>query len=247
MQDEQHAVLADGEQQLLVRYERVIPSRNSSDNDRQVRPRCTFAMRPARGQSVRLQAPCLRTRPMNAARVSLSGSVAGTALEVRARIRWWCRGWIAWTGMPGWMEYNRRGGSPLAGAADVALAAVATPRASPASALEGRLQQLFLQARPRASQARFIGCRAAPLSLLPLHVGTSLPDVPMLSGDPMFECTPALWRIPEYGDLPCTRVLLAKDSQYPLADSGCPGSPTCGDPSSGPRAATAVDTGPSPP
>jgi len=37
VQDEQHAVLADGVQQLLVRYEGVIPSRNSSDNDRQIR------------------------------------------------------------------------------------------------------------------------------------------------------------------------------------------------------------------
>lgn len=57
------------------------------------------------------------------------------------------------------MEYNRgEGPAVLAGAADVAAAAVATPRASsvPASALEGQLQQLFLQADP-ALRKRFIG------------------------------------------------------------------------------------------
>ena len=57
VQDEQHAVLADGEQQLLVRYEGVIPSRNSSDNDRQVRSEPQVLRYEARGQSVRLQAP----------------------------------------------------------------------------------------------------------------------------------------------------------------------------------------------
>lgn len=57
------------------------------------------------------------------------------------------------------MEYNRgEGPAVLAGAADVTAAAVATPRASsvPASALEGQLQQLFLQADP-ALRKRFIG------------------------------------------------------------------------------------------
>ena len=86
VQDEQHAVLADGEQQLLVRYEGVIPSRNSSDNDRQVRSEPQVLRYEARGQSVRLQAPVPADEAgmERYARAPVLGLVAGgQPLEVR--------------------------------------------------------------------------------------------------------------------------------------------------------------------
>ncbi len=162
VQDEQHAVLGDGEQQLLVRYEGVIPSRNSSDNDRQVRSEPQVLRYEARGQSVRLQAPVPADEAgmERYARAPVLGLVAGgQPLEVRQDTLMVQGMQIGMDWHARLMEYNRgEGPAVLAGAADVAAAVVATPRASsvPASALEGQLQQLFLQADP-ALRKRFIG------------------------------------------------------------------------------------------
>ena len=106
--------------------------------------------------------PCLRTRPgWNATPgPPVLGLVAGEQpLEVRQDTLVVQGMQIGMDWHASLMEYNRgEGPAVLAGAADVTAAAVATPRASsvPASALEGQLQQLFLQADP-ALRKRFIG------------------------------------------------------------------------------------------
>lgn len=161
LQDEQHATLADGEQQLLVRYEGVIPSRNSSENDRQVRSdpqvvryqasnqRLTLvAQQPADEQAMvaYAKAPVVTLQANGQAldtqqdALMTSGMLIG--MDWRARLE----------------EYNRSGGKAaltMAGAATTvaagkAVSAVAT------SELEGRLQQLFLQADPELRK-RFVG------------------------------------------------------------------------------------------
>lgn len=161
LQDEQHATLADGEQQLLVRYEGVIPSRNSSENDRQVRSdpqvvryqasnqRLTLvAQQPADEQAmvtyakapvVTLQANGQALDTQQDALVT-SGMLIG--MDWRARLE----------------EYNRSGGKAaltMAGAVTTVAAGKAVPAVA-TSELEGRLQQLFLQADPELRK-RFVG------------------------------------------------------------------------------------------
>ena len=113
----------------------------------------------------------------------------------------------------------------LAGAADVTAAAVATPRASsvPASALEGQLQQLFLQADP-ALRKRFIGWAVPIFKFAPRcsNVGTSLiPDVPMLISEaPCLNCTPPSGGYPDTrGSAPVPRPA-GQRQPVSLADSG---------------------------
>ncbi|WP_042881200.1 DUF2057 domain-containing protein, partial [Aeromonas sp. ZOR0002] len=121
VQDEQHAVLADGEQQLLVRYEGVIPSRNSSDNDRQVRSEPQVLRYEARGQSVRLQAPVPADEAgmERYARAPVLGLVAGgQPLEVRQDTLMVQGMQIGMDWHARLMEYNRgEGPAVLAGAA----------------------------------------------------------------------------------------------------------------------------------
>lgn len=160
VQDEQHALLADGEQQLLVRYEGVIPSRSSSDNDRLVRSEPQVIRYEARGQSVRLQA-AVPTDEAGMERYAkaptLSLLAGGQPLEVRQEplvvqgmqigMDWHAR--LA--------EYNRGAGQAVLATGAVAATAAATPaQALPASELEGQLQQLFLKADPELRK-RFIG------------------------------------------------------------------------------------------
>lgn len=161
LQDEQHATLADGEQQLLVRYEGVIPSRNSSENDRQVRSdpqvvryqasnqRLTLvAQQPADEQAMvaYAKAPVVTLQANGQAldtqqdALMTSGMLIG--MDWRARLE----------------EYNRSGGKAaltMAGAATTVAAGNAV-HAVATSELEGRLQQLFLQADPELRK-RFVG------------------------------------------------------------------------------------------
>ena len=157
VQDERHGVLADGVQQLLVRYEGVIPSRNSSDNDRQIRSEPQVIRFEARGQSVRLQAtvptdekgmeryakaPVVSLlagdKPLKVQQESLVVNGMQIGMDWHARL----------------MEYNRGTGKAVLATGAVATAAQAP--SVPASELEGQLQQLFLQADPELRK-RFIG------------------------------------------------------------------------------------------
>ena len=158
VQDEQHAVLADGEQQLLVRYEGVIPSRNSSDNDRQIRSEPQVIRFEARGQSVRLQAtvPTDEKGMERYAKTPVVSLLAGDKpLKVQQEA-------LVVNGMQigmDWharlMEYNRGTGKAVLAAGAVATTAAQAPSV-PASELEGQLQRLFLQADPELRK-RFIG------------------------------------------------------------------------------------------
>ncbi|WP_439841972.1 DUF2057 domain-containing protein [Aeromonas taiwanensis] len=161
VQDEQHAVLADGVQQLLVRYEGVIPSRNSSDNDRQIRSEPQVLRYEASGQSVRLQAtvPSDEKGMERYARAPTLGLVAGgQPLGVQQDV-------LVVQGMQigmDWharlMEYNRGTGAAVLASVAPVTQTTPMPQAAtvPASALEGQLQQLFLQADPELRK-RFIG------------------------------------------------------------------------------------------
>ena len=160
VQDEQHAVLADGAQQLLVRYEGVIPSRNSSDNDRQIRSEPQVIRYDASGQSVRLQAavPTDERGMARYARAPVVSLLAGDKpLNVQQDV-------LVVNGMQIGMdwsarlaEYNRGAGKAVLVTGGVATTAAAAQGPSvSASALEGQLQQLFLKADPELRK-RFIG------------------------------------------------------------------------------------------
>lgn len=157
VQDEQHGVLADGAQQLLVRYEGVIPSRNSSDNDRQIRSEPQVIRYEARGQSVRLQAAVPTDekgmeRYAKAPVVSLLAGDKPLKVQQEALVVNGMQIGMDWHARL--MEYNRGTGKAVL-ATTVAATAVQAPSV-PASELEGQLQQLFLQADPELRK-RFIG------------------------------------------------------------------------------------------
>ncbi|MFN4323494.1 DUF2057 domain-containing protein [Aeromonas media] len=159
VQDERHGVLADGAQQLLVRYEGVIPSRNSSDNDRQIRSEPQVIRYEASGQSVRLQAAVptdekgmeryakapvvsllVGDKPLKVQQESLVVNGMQIGMDWHARL----------------MEYNRGTGKAVLATGAVATAAAVQAPSVPASELEGQLQQLFLRADPELRK-RFIG------------------------------------------------------------------------------------------
>lgn len=157
VQDEQHGVLADGAQQLLVRYEGVIPSRNSSDNDRQIRSEPQVIRYEARGQSVRLQAAVPTDekgmeRYAKAPVVSLLVGDKPLKVQQEALVVNGMQIGMDWHARL--MEYNRGTGKAVL-ATTVAATAVQAPSV-PASELEGQLQQLFLRADPELRK-RFIG------------------------------------------------------------------------------------------
>ncbi|MGY3884318.1 DUF2057 domain-containing protein [Aeromonas aquatica] len=161
LQDDRHAVLADGEQQLLVRYEGVIPSRNSSDNDRQIRSEPQVIRYEARGLQLKLQAAVPTDengmeRYAKAPAMSLQGAgqpVAAVQDELAIKGMQIGMDWPARLA-----EYNRGAGkAALMTAAATATAPGETQTASvPANELERQLQQLFLQADPELRK-RFIG------------------------------------------------------------------------------------------
>ena len=157
VQDERHGVLADGAQQLLVRYEGVIPSRNSSDNDRQIRSEPQVIRYEASGQSVRLQAAVPTDekgmeRYAKAPVVSLLVGDKPLKVQQEALVVNGMQIGMDWHARL--MEYNRGTGKAVL-ATTVAATAVQAPSV-PASELEGQLQQLFLQADPELRK-RFIG------------------------------------------------------------------------------------------
>ena len=157
VQDERHGVLADGAQQLLVRYEGVIPSRNSSDNDRQIRSEPQVIRYEARGQSVRLQAAVPTDekgmeRYAKAPVVSLLAGDKPLKVQQEALVVNGMQIGMDWHARL--MEYNR--GTGKAVLATTAAVTAAQAPSVPASELEGQLQQLFLQADPELRK-RFIG------------------------------------------------------------------------------------------
>lgn len=159
VQDERHGVLADGAQQLLVRYEGVIPSRNSSDNDRQIRSEPQVLRYEASGQSVRLKAlvPTDEKGMERYAKAPVVSLLAGDKpLQVQQEA-------LVVNGMQigmDWharlMEYNRGTGKAVLATGAVATTAAVQAPSVPASELEGQLQQLFLRADPELRK-RFIG------------------------------------------------------------------------------------------
>lgn len=158
VQDERHGVLADGAQQLLVRYEGVIPSRNSSDNDRQIRSEPQVIRFEARGQSVRLQATVPTDekgmeRYAKAPVVSLLAGDKPLKVQQEALVVNGMQIGMDWHARL--MEYNRGTGKAVLAAGAVATTAAQAPSV-PASELEGQLQRLFLQADPELRK-RFIG------------------------------------------------------------------------------------------
>ncbi|QJT25130.1 DUF2057 domain-containing protein [Aeromonas media] len=157
VQDERHGVLADGAQQLLVRYEGVIPSRNSSDNDRQIRSEPQVIRYEASGQSVRLQAAVPTDekgmeRYAKAPVVSLLVGDKPLKVQQEALVVNGMQIGMDWHARL--MEYNRGTGKAVLATGAVATAAQAP--SVPASELEGQLQQLFLRADPDLRK-RFIG------------------------------------------------------------------------------------------
>lgn len=158
VQDERHGVLADGAQQLLVRYEGVIPSRNSSDNDRQIRSEPQVIRYEASGQSVRLQAAVPTDekgmeRYAKAPVVSLLAGDKPLKVQQEALVVNGMQIGMDWHARL--MEYNRGTGKAVLAAGAVATTAAQAPSV-PASELEGQLQRLFLQADPELRK-RFIG------------------------------------------------------------------------------------------
>ncbi|MFM4732432.1 DUF2057 domain-containing protein [Aeromonas salmonicida] len=161
LQDEQHATLADGEQQLLVRYEGVIPSRNGSENDRQVRSDPQVVRYQASNQRLTLvaQQPADEQAMVAYAKapvVTLQAS--GQALDTQQDALMTSGMLIGMDWRARLEEYNRSGGKAaltMAGVATTVAAGKAVPAVA-SSELEGRLQQLFLQADPELRK-RFVG------------------------------------------------------------------------------------------
>lgn len=159
VQDEQHAVLADGQQQLLVRYEGVIPSRNSSDNDRQIRSEPQVIRYDASRQSVRLQAAVPddesgMERYAKAPLVSLQAGGQPLAMQQDELVVNGMQIGMDWRARL--EEYNRGGGKAALNTVGATTVAAGTSVPVAASELEGQLQRLFLQADP-ALRKRFIG------------------------------------------------------------------------------------------
>ncbi|MEZ6966927.1 DUF2057 domain-containing protein [Aeromonas sp. S9(2024)] len=166
LHDEQHATLADGEQQLLVRFEGVIPSRNSSENDRQIRSEPQVLRYRADNQSLQLSAKVPdkeQGMEVYAREPVIALQAGGQPLQI-AQDALVTRGMLI--GMD-WnarlVEYNRSGGKAALRVAAPGGAVVVPGGATAASApvlpqseLEGQLQQLFLQADP-VLRKRFIG------------------------------------------------------------------------------------------
>lgn len=164
LQDEQHATLADGEQQLLVRFEGVIPSRSSSENDRQVRSEPQVVRYQGSNQHLQLTASVPGDeRGMQAYAkapvVALQENGRALAIQQDALVTSGMLLGVDWNGKLA--EYNRSGGKAALTAGVVAAPSInaVSGGSQPvvvASELEGQLQQLFLQADP-ALRKRFIG------------------------------------------------------------------------------------------
>ncbi|MFB2830134.1 DUF2057 domain-containing protein [Aeromonas jandaei] len=163
LQDEQHATLTDGEQQLLVRFEGVIPSRSSSENDRQVRSEPQVVRYQASNQRLQLVAsvPADEQGMQAYAKspvVALQESGRALAIQQDALVTSGMLLGVDWNGKLA--EYNRSGGKAALTAGVVAAPSInaVSSGSQPVvavSELEGQLQQLFLKADP-ALRKRFI-------------------------------------------------------------------------------------------
>ncbi|MBL0591327.1 DUF2057 domain-containing protein [Aeromonas veronii] len=164
LQDEQHATLADGEQQLLVRFEGVIPSRSSSENDRQVRSEPQVVRYQGSNQHLQLTASVPGDeRGMQAYAkapvVALQENGRALAIQQDALVTSGMLLGVDWSGKLA--EYNRSGGKAALTTGVVAAPSInavsgGSQPVVAASELEGQLQQLFLKADP-ALRKRFIG------------------------------------------------------------------------------------------
>lgn len=166
LQDERSAVLPDGEQQLLVRYEGLIPSRTSSDNDKAIRSEPQVIRYQASGQQLRLQAavPKDESGMVRYAKTPVIDLQAGGKSIPSQQDELVVNGVQIGMDWPARLaEYNRSGGKAVLATSAVAATAATTTTAAatqapsvPASELEGQLQRLFLQADPELRK-RFIG------------------------------------------------------------------------------------------
>ena len=163
LQDEQHATLSDGEQQLLVRFEGVIPSRSSSENDRQVRSEPQVVRYQASNQRLQLVASVPADEQgmqayAKSPAVALQESGRALAIQQDALVTSGMLLGVDWNGKLD--EYNRSGGKAALTAGVVAAPSInavsgGSQPVVAASELEGQLQQLFLKADP-ALRKRFI-------------------------------------------------------------------------------------------
>lgn len=163
LQDEQHATLSDGEQQLLVRFEGVIPSRSSSENDRQVRSEPQVVRYQASNQRLQLVASVPTDEQgmqayAKSPAVALQESGRALAIQQDALVTSGMLLGVDWNGKLA--EYNRSGGKAALTAGVVAAPSInavsgGSQPVVAASELEGQLQQLFLKADP-ALRKRFI-------------------------------------------------------------------------------------------
>ncbi|MBM0492936.1 DUF2057 domain-containing protein [Aeromonas jandaei] len=163
LQDEQHATLSDGEQQLLVRFEGVIPSRSSSENDRQLRSEPQVVLYQASNQRLQLVASVPADEQgmqayAKSPAVALQESGRALAIQQDALVTSGMLLGVDWNGKLA--EYNRSGGKAALTAGAVAAPSInavsgGSQPVVAASELEGQLQQLFLKADP-ALRKRFI-------------------------------------------------------------------------------------------
>lgn len=163
LQDEQHATLSDGEQQLLVRFEGVIPSRSSSENDRQVRSEPQVVRYQASNQRLQLVASVPADEQgmqayAKSPAVALQESGRALAIQQDALVTSGMLLGVYWNGKLA--EYNRSGGKAAQTAGVVAAPSInavsgGSQPVVAAGELEGQLQQLFLKADP-ALRKRFI-------------------------------------------------------------------------------------------
>ncbi|MGN5112613.1 DUF2057 domain-containing protein [Aeromonas jandaei] len=163
LQDEQHATLSDGEQQLLVRFEGVIPSRSSSENDRQVRSEPQVVRYQASNQRLQLVASVPADEQgmqayAKSPAVALQESGRALAIQQDALVTCGMLLGVDWNGKLA--EYNRSGGKAALTAGVVAAPSInavsgGSQPVVAAGELEGQLQQLFLKADP-ALRKRFI-------------------------------------------------------------------------------------------
>lgn len=163
LQDEQHATLSDGEQQLLVRFEGVIPSRSSSENDRQVRSEPQVVRYQASNQRLQLVASVPADEQgmqayAKSPAVALQESGRALAIQQDALVTSGMLLGVDWNGKLA--EYNCSGGKAAQTAGVVAAPSInavsgGSQPVVAAGELEGQLQQLFLKADP-ALRKRFI-------------------------------------------------------------------------------------------
>ena len=143
---------------MLVRYEGVIPSRSSSENDRQLRSAPQVLRYQASQQQVRLVAnlPSNERGMAQYAESPVMGLQAGgqsIASQQDALVTSGMLIGMDWRAKL--VEYNQSGGKAALSTVVPVTATTAAVEPVAASALEGQLQQLFLKADP-ALRKRFV-------------------------------------------------------------------------------------------